>query len=120
MRADSYDGYECLSKRDDSSLFMASCNKNCPVECQKGITYNCNGECIPFRLPCENVCRPGKFEFKKCTVTKVHVCLEVLSSTLQCPVVPGSYLDRLVANPILLDEVGEAQPGIFLNERHRR
>ena len=36
----------------------------------------------------------------------LEICLEVLSGPELCPLVPGSYLDRLNDSLRLLDEVG--------------
>jgi hypothetical protein len=32
------------------------CSPLCPVECERDITYHCNGDCIPFNKPCNGKC----------------------------------------------------------------
>ena len=41
---------------EDGEPIIEECNQLCPVECERGLTYNCNGECIPFNKPCSEDC----------------------------------------------------------------
>jgi hypothetical protein len=48
--------YKCPTAFDeDQEPEFKECNKLCPVECEWGLTYYCNGECIPFDKPCRGI-----------------------------------------------------------------
>jgi hypothetical protein len=58
-----YGQYKCATLiHDGEEPDFEECNQLCPVECERGKTYKCNGECIPFNRPCNGECR-GKGRF---------------------------------------------------------
>ncbi len=49
--------YKCpIDFNEGKEPDVEECNELCPVECERDVTYNCNGECIPFNKPCNEEC----------------------------------------------------------------
>ncbi len=57
-KSGNFDLYLCP---EDSRIGIGKCEELCPVECERGKSYMCEGKCIPMDIPCNGKCEPGNF-----------------------------------------------------------